>query len=133
MAWTVLFHEEFDVEFQALDHDLQDELLAHAKLLQEFGPKLGRPAVDTLIGSKHANMKELRFGWKGQVWRIAFAFDPERHAILLAGGDKRGADSKRFYGRLIMTADRRFDRYVSALKPARAGPKPKESSRAKKP
>ena len=61
MPWTVLFHEEFDVEFQALDRDLQDELLAHAKLLQEFGPQLGRPVVDTLNGSKHPNMKELRF------------------------------------------------------------------------
>lgn len=61
MHWTVLFHEEFDVEFQALDRDLQDELLAHAKLLQEFGPQLGRPVVDTLNGSKHPNMKELRF------------------------------------------------------------------------
>lgn len=126
-AWTVLFHEEFDIEFQALDRDLQDELLAHAKLLQEFGPKLGRPAVDTLTGSKHANMKELRFGWKGQVWRVAFAFDPERHAILLAGGDKRGADSKRFYGRLIAIADRRFAGYLAVLKPA-----PKERSRGKK-
>ena len=132
MAWTVLFHEEFDVELQALDQDLQDELLAHAKLLQEFGPQLGRPAVDTLKGSKHANMKELRFDWKRQIWRIAFAFDPERHAILLAGGDKGGADQRRFYGRLIATADTRFDSYLAALKAVKTGKKPKESSRGKK-
>lgn len=87
MAWTVFFHEEFDVELQVLDQDLQDELLAHAKLLQEFGPQLGRPAVDSLKGSKHANMKELRVEWKRQIWRIAFAFDPEgRHP---AGGRRQ--------------------------------------------
>ena len=132
MPWSVLFHEEFDLEFQALDEDLQDELLAHAKLLQEFGPQLGRPTVDTLKGSKHANMKELRFDWKREVWRVAFAFDPKRQAILLAGGDKGGADQKRFYKRLIATADSRFDSYLAALKAAEGGRKPKESSRGKK-
>jgi hypothetical protein len=130
MDWTVLFHEEFDLEFEALDQDLQDELLAHAKLLQEFGPQLGRPTVDTLKGSKHANMKELRFEWKGQVWRVAFAFDPQRHAILLAGGDKGGTDQKRFYNRLIATADSRFDSHLASLK--LVGKKPKESSHGKK-
>jgi hypothetical protein len=73
MPWSVIFHEEFDAEFQALDEPLQDELLAHAKLLQFYGPDLGRPTVDTLKGSKHANMKELRFSWERQVWRMAFA------------------------------------------------------------
>ena len=90
IPWSVLFHEEFDLEFQALHEDLQDELLAHAMLSQEFGPQLGRPIVDTLKGAKHANMKELRFEWKREVWRVVFAFDPKRQAILLAGGDKGG-------------------------------------------
>ncbi len=132
MTWSVLFHEEFDLEFQALNEDLQDEFLAHVKLLQEFGPQLGRPTVDTLKGSKHANMKELRFDWKREVWRVAFAFDPKRHAIVLAGGDKGGTDQRRFYKRLIATADRRFDSYLAALKAAEGGRKPKESSRGKK-
>ena len=101
-----------------MEEDLQDELLAHGKLLQEFGPDLGRPAVDTLKGSRHSNMKELRFAWEGQVWRIAFAFDPRREAILLAGGDKGGANERRFYKRLIATADRRFDEHLAALKAA---------------
>ena len=57
----ILFHDDFDAEFSSLDEDLQDELLAHARLLAQFGPHLGRPTVDTLKGSKHANMKELRF------------------------------------------------------------------------
>jgi len=100
VSWSVIFHEEFDAEFQALEEALQDELLAHAKLLQEYGANLGRPTVDTLKGSKHANMKELRFTWEDQVWRVACAFDPKRRAILLAGGNKVGADQK-----LLQTSD----------------------------
>jgi hypothetical protein len=91
MPWSVVFHEEFDAEFQALDEALQDKLLAHAKLLQSYGPDLGRPTVDTLKGSRHANMKELRFSWERQMWRVAFAFDPNRSAVLLVGGDKGGS------------------------------------------
>lgn len=115
MTWTVLFHDDFVTEFAALAHPLQDELLAHALLLRDFGPGLGRPTVDTLKGSKHANMKELRFGWMGEVWRVAFAFDPARQGILLVGGDKGGADQRRFYKRLIALADVRFDAHLAKL------------------
>jgi len=115
MKWTVIFCDEFDAEFQNMQEDLQDELLAHALLLQEFGPNLGRPTVDTLNGSKYSNMKELRFALKKEIWRIAFAFDPKRQAILLAGGNKTGADQKRFYERLIRTADARYGRYLNRL------------------
>ena len=115
MTWAVLFHDDFDAEFAALDEALQDELLAHAKLLEEFGPNLGRPTVDTLKGSKHANMKELRFAWNGEVWRVSFAFDPKRQAILLVGGDKGGADQRRFYRRLIALSDQRYDTRLASL------------------
>lgn len=115
MTWTVLFHNAFDAEFEALVNELQDELLAHAKLLAEFGPNLGRPTVDTLKGSQHANMKELRFSWNAQVWRVAFAFDPQRQAILLVGGDKGGADQRRFYKRLLTVADERYDEHLGNL------------------
>ena len=77
VKWEVVFHEEFHKEFKALDEGLQDELLAHAILVRDFGPNLGRPTVDTLKGSTHANMKELRFAWEREIWRVAFAFDPE--------------------------------------------------------
>jgi hypothetical protein len=133
MPWTVLFHEAFDLEFRELKEGLQDELLAHAKLLQEFGPQLGRPTVDTLKGSKHANMKELRFEWQREVWRVAFAFDPRRQAILLAAGDKGGTDQRRFYQRLISTADRRLDEYVAALKAVESAKRAKEHRHGKKP
>ncbi len=115
MTWTVLFHNAFDAEFEALVDELQDELLAHAKLLAEFGPNLGRPTVDTLKGSQHANMKELRISWNAQVWRVAFAFDPQRQAILLVGGDKGGADQRRFYKRLLTVADERYDEHLGNL------------------
>ena len=80
----------------ALDEAVQDELLAHAKLLEQFGPQLGRPRVDTLNGSRHANMKELRFDANDGVWRVAFAFDPKRQAMLLVPGDKSGCSEKWF-------------------------------------
>jgi hypothetical protein len=132
-SWTVLFHHEFDAEFWGLDEDLQDELLAHAKLLQAFGPNLDRPTVDTLKGSRHTNMKELRFGWRRQAWRVAFAFDPKRRAILLVGGDKGGADQKRFYKQLIGIADRRFDQHLAALTAAEVESMEERSRHDKKP
>lgn len=89
--------------------------MAHARLLAEFGPNLGRPTVDTLKGSRHTHMKELRFSRNGQVWREAFAFDPQRQAILLVGGDKGGADQRRFYKRLINVADERYDEHLGTL------------------
>ena len=99
MAWQVAFHPEFDPEFAALPDDIQDELLARLKVLQAFGPSLGRPHVDTLQGSSFPNMKELRFRLDG-LWRFAFAFDPNRQAIVLVGGNKIGKNSGSLLSRL---------------------------------
>ena len=115
MKWIVQFDSAFEPEFAALTEDVQDELLAHAKLLETFGPQLGRPRVDTLNGSKHANMKELRFAAADGVWRVAFAFDPKRRAILLVAGDKAGTSEKRFYRQLIKKADERFEEHLKRL------------------
>jgi hypothetical protein len=71
MTWDVEFHTDFVPEFEGLDESVQDELLAHVALLETFGPQLGRPRVDTLKGSRHANMKELRFDAADGVWRFA--------------------------------------------------------------
>ena len=120
MTWTVLLHDDFADELTALDEKLQDELLAHAKLLAEFGPNLGRPTVDTLKGTSYANMKEMRFSWMGAAWRVAFAFDPQRQVILLVGGDKNGADQKRFYKHLISVADNRYSQHLATLNDAKA-------------
>ena len=105
MQWEVEFHEDFDPEFDAPPDDVQSELLAHALSLEQFGPQLGRPHVDTLKGSRHANMKELRFDAADGVWRVAFAFDPKRSAVLRIAGDKSGGGEKRFYRQLIAKAD----------------------------
>lgn len=84
--------------------------------MERFGPQLGRPHVDTLHGSKHANMKELRFNVDDGVWRVTFAFDPKRRAILLVAGDKSGKSKKAFYKRLIKKSDKRFDNHLQAIK-----------------
>lgn len=89
MSWVVQFDAEFEREFDNLSEAVQDELLAQAKVLEQFGPTLGRPRVDTLKGSDYSNMKELRFDADNGVWRVAFAFDPQRKAILLVAGDIR--------------------------------------------
>lgn len=116
MPWTVRNHDDFDPEFDALPVAAQDELLAVTALLEAYGPALGRPHADTLAGSRHANMKELRFKAGDGVWRVAFAFDPARQAILLVAGDKVGVAQRRFYKRLIAKADSRFTEHLQALK-----------------
>ena len=94
-------------------------MLAHAQLLEQFGPQLGRPRVDTLNDSRHANMKELRFDAADGIWRVAFAFDPRRQAILDVAGDKSGISKKKFYRKLIAKADERFDSHLARLKKGR--------------
>lgn len=120
-VWNVELHDAFEEEFDALDGQARDNLLAAAKAVKLAGPQAGRPYVDTLKGSKHANMKELRFeGQNGnEEWRAAFAFDPERRAVILVAGAKQGVSEKRFYKRLISVADERFDAHLKALKSAR--------------
>ena len=116
MAWTVLYHDAFLPEMAALEEEVQDSLLLMAELLIELGPSLGRPHADTLAGSRYANMKELRFRADGGVWRVAYAFDPERRAIILVAGDKSGVAQRRFYKNLIARADARFAEHSETLK-----------------
>jgi len=111
--WKVIFHETFDEEFQASTESVQIAIAVSAKMLKEFGPQLGRPYVDTLEGSRYMNMKELRFEADNGVWRVAFAFDPKRQAVLLVAGDKSGTSQKRFYKSLIKKADQRFDDWLA--------------------
>ena len=119
MNWVVEIGDEFKPEFLALQEDVQVEILALSRLLQQFGPQLGRPRVDTLSGSNHANMKELRFSAADGEWRVAFAFDTRRKAILLIAGDKSGVGEKRFYRELIRKADHRFDAHLVRVKEER--------------
>src|SRR5271170_8094248 len=111
--WRVKSTSVFDTWFANLDEDEQVELIAKVNLLKVLGPRLGRPHADTLNGSKHANMKELRADTGESVLRVAFAFDPERVAILLVAGNKAGVGQKQFYKRLIAKADELFDAHLA--------------------
>jgi hypothetical protein len=99
-----------------LREEVRTEILALSRILQQFGPHLGRPRVDTLNGSSFANMKEPRFDAAAGAWRVAFAFDTQRKAILLVAGDKSGVGEKRFYRELIRKADERFHAHRNRLK-----------------
>ena len=114
--WTVTTTDEFDEWFADLVEDGQVEVIAKVELLKLFGPKLGRPHADTLKGSKHSNLKELRADTRGQVLRIAFAFDPDRAAILLIGGDKSGRSQKQFYKQLLSKAEQLYDAHLAKIR-----------------
>lgn len=99
-----------------LDYDSRAQLFAALELLQQHGPQLGRPLVDTVSDSKHRNMKELRPGSTGRSEiRVLFAFDIERKAIMLLAGDKAGS-WRRWYKQNIPKADRLFDRHQDRLR-----------------
>ena len=115
MRWSVTFDSEFDAEFELLDDVVKDEILSRGKLLEDYGPALGRPYVDTLAGSRYPNLKELRFDAADGVWRVAFAFDPQRRAVLLVAGDKSGVTKSRFYKPFIDKADRRYGAHLKSL------------------
>jgi hypothetical protein len=121
MEWEVRFDGTFVAEAATFTRAVQLEIAALAGLLRRFGPQLRRPHCDTLNGSKHANMKELRFTLPDGEWRVAFAFDPERQAILLVAGSKSGSSERQFYRDLIRVADKRFTEHMKRLPPKRGG------------
>lgn len=96
----------------SLDQGSREQVVAAIELLEEHGPQLGRPIVDTVSASRHRNMKELRPGSAGRSeLRILFAFDPERSAIMLLAGDKAG-NWVRWYKKNIPVADDLFDNHL---------------------
>ena len=107
--WEVEFSDEFGRWWDTLDEAERESLLASVILLRQFGPSHGCPHVDTLKGSRHSNMKELRTQHRGRPLRTLLAFDPRRVAILLLGGDKTGDK------RMIRLADHIYDRHLSEL------------------
>ncbi len=98
--------DEYADWLKGLDNDTQDSILVSIRLLEEYGPSLPRPYADTLSGTKLPNLKELRTQHKGRPYRSLFAFDPDRSAILLIGGDKSG--QKNWYKKSIAVAEERF-------------------------
>jgi hypothetical protein len=114
MSWTVEYTDDFEIWWAGLSAEQQESIRARVLLLEEQGPGLGRPVVDTVKASRHANMKELRCSREGAL-RVLFAFDPRRHAILLLGGDKTGRWSD-WYEENIPRADDLFDEYIRELR-----------------
>lgn len=122
MVWEVSLTDQAQSFIDGLDQDDKRAVVAVIRLLREQGPQLGRPYADVLSTSRHSNMKELRAHRNGQEFRMLFAFDTRRNAILLTGGDKLahpgGPDA--FYRRFIPEADDLFDEHLRNIGAKRA-------------
>lgn len=116
--WDIQFHPAFEAWTDSLDDSDAEALLAALHVLRDLGPGLGRPLVDTVVASRHPNMKELRPGSTGRSEiRVLFAFDAVRQAVLLVGGDK-STDWKGWYRVNIPIADDRFSQHQEQLRAA---------------
>ena len=111
--WNVEITDRYEDWFRTLDKSTQDAVLADVELLEQAGPSLGRPYVDSIKGSRHSNMKELRTMHGRRHLRTFFAFDPRRVGILLLGGRK---GDKKWYKAAVAAADRIYQRYLEELK-----------------
>ena len=112
--WKVVTVSRFDEWFLTLDQDEQHSVLTGIFKLERLGPQLGRPDVDSLQKSGKAhNLKELRIQHSGKPYRVLFAFDPVRQAVMLCGGNKTG--DKRFYEKMIPIAEREFLAHLATL------------------
>ncbi len=112
--WEAEVTDEFVAWWDGLSEAEQVDVRAAVNLLRRFGPALGRPHVDSVASSKHANMKELRVQHRGRPYRVLFAFDPRRAAILLIGGNKTGKG--RWYKVFVPIADRLYDQHLQTLR-----------------
>lgn len=113
--WLIQTTDVFDDWFDALGDTDRANVIAAMLVLQQKGPFLSRPYVDTVNGSAYTNMKELRIQSKGSPIRAFFAFDPDRVGVLLCAGDKTGRGI-RFYREMIALADREFAAHLKAFK-----------------
>jgi len=113
VAWDIEGCDQFADWYGDLRPEEQARVDYVIAILEQRGPTLGRPYVDTVYGSRHSNMKELRVQVAGDPTRIFFAFDPRRTAILLIGGDKTG--NVLFYDRMIPIADDLYDEHLAEI------------------
>ena len=107
-GWEVFLDPEVEDWILSLPDETNDRVEAAVDMLAERGPMLGRPMVDSITGSRHANMKERRVG----TCRVLFAFDPTRAAVLLVAGDKRGRWTQ-WYRHAVPIADDRYDSWLT--------------------
>lgn len=114
MSWQVEYTDEYEEWWATLDDETQVEIAAVLLMLEDLGPQLKRPQADTLKGSKIPNLRELRVQCKGDPYRILYAFDPRRVAVLLLGGNKKG--DSRFYKVMIPAAEKLYESHIEFLK-----------------
>ncbi len=115
-SWNIILSDQFNDWYDSLDDKDRENVLAVILLLKDLGPQLTRPHSDTLNGSSYPNMKELRIQSKGNPLRAFYAFDPERNAILLCAGNKKGKKEKNFYQEMISLADKIFEAHLDKIK-----------------
>jgi hypothetical protein len=113
MEYGVEYTDEFEGWWNGLSAEEQEDISAVVGLLEEKGPSLRRPHVGSIASSRHPNMKELIVQHAGRPYRVLFAFDPKRHAILLIGGDKGG--NARWYEEFVPKADDIYDGHLAEL------------------
>ena len=113
MAWAVEYTDQFEAWWYTLDAQEQDSIDVTVGLLEEKGPSLPYPHSSAILTSRHSHMRELRVQHKGQPYRILYAFDPRRTAILLIGGNKTGND--RWYDETVPIADRLYDEHLAVI------------------
>lgn len=113
MPWEVEFTDEFGDWWDGLEEAAQDAIDRTVHLLETRGPRLPYPHSSDVRGSKHGNLRELRVQVGGDPYRVFYAFDPRRVAILLIAGNKGG--DGRFYERMVPRADRIYEQHLEEL------------------
>ena len=114
MEWEVEYTDEFEAWWDSLNEEEHESVAAYVTLLEKRGPSLPHPYSSDIRRSRHTHMRELRVQHKGRPYRVLYAFDPRRVAILLLGGDKTGDD--RWYERMVPVADSLYDEHLAALR-----------------
>ena len=109
----VLFTDEFEIWWQELAFEEQDSVSDVVNMLQCEGVLLGFPYCSKIKGSRHSHMRELRIQHQGRPYRVLYAFDPNRDALLLLGGDKTG--NERWYETFVPIADRLYGEHLKEL------------------
>jgi len=112
--WAVEYTDEFGAWWESLTEAEQEDISACVELLERLGARLPYPKSSGINGSRHSHMRELRIQHNGNPYRILYAFDPRRTAILLIGGNKKGDDD--WYVKYLPVADRLYDEHLITLK-----------------
>lgn len=114
MGWNVEYTDQFGKWWDTLSEAEQEDVDAHVRLLEKLGTALGHPYSSGIKDSRYSHMRELRIQHKGRPFRVLYAFDPRRAALLLIGGDKTGV--KRWYQTFVPIADDLYDEHLEELR-----------------